>query len=774
MNIRNLGPILVPLIVVVFILFTLLSLKKKLWGRRVFSILLILLLLTTSYITNWPPFWPIQVKKANAAWYNVAWAKRRAITINHAQVAGSLTNFPIAIKFSNDSDLASNAKSDGSDIVFTSSDGISKLYHEIETYTSAQGNLIAWVTIPSLNTTTDVVIYMYYGNSGSMNQQQATSVWDTNYKAVYHFKEGTGTSVAESTTNNYTGTANGSPNWLTGVNSSPLGNSLHFNGSPDYVTNSSFSWPTGGNITVSYWNYNTTAETTVGGAAFGFSNTDNPNRVHAHSPWQPDGNLYWDYGDSTTTGRISTPYTIYYDKWTYITLVSSGTGNTFKAIYLNGVLANSAASSTGPLIALTGLDIARSVTTSTDYEKGAIDEMRISNTIRSAQWIQTEYQNQSNPTSFLNIAAAEARPAPVKVAFTNSAQTITAGTCSGAAKPLTLQLQDVNSSPSSPSASIVMRLSSDSPSETIYSDSSCSTPLTNGDITFTTADNSKTVYIIDTRKSASTWTLTASYQSGPGPIASTTQSITVNAGAATRLVVTLPGQTFTDGVGNSGANSTITAGSSFVLTKISATDDYFNVDPTYTGAKTLAYAGPSNAPDTTPPSYTTSVSFTTGQSTTTLTTTLFKAESTTITVTQAGTLGYASGGFTVIPGSVAASSSISPVTVSAATSPVNSNIIVTLTLKDTWQNPATNVLGTAITFNTTTSAFSLTRAPSDTNSSGVSTAYIQWSTTGSKTVIAVVSGTTLLSQPTVTVSAATTPDVSIGGGTKIKGGTKIQ
>src|SRR5205823_380661 len=67
----------------------------------------------------------------------------------------------------------------------------------------------------------------------------------------------------------------------------------------------------------------------------------------------------------------------------------------------------------------------------------------------------------------------------------------------------------------------------------------------------------------------------------------------------------------------------------------------------YSGIKTLSYSGPSTA--VTIPSFITSVSFTSGASTTTLTTSLKKAETTTITVTDGTVTGIASSAVTVYP-----------------------------------------------------------------------------------------------------------------------------
>jgi hypothetical protein len=125
------------------------------------------------------------------AWYNDGWAHRQKITIDNTKVsgAGSLTNFPMLITIASDANLASAARADGFDILFTSDDGTTKLDHEIELYVTATGELVAWVEIPSLSATVDTDIYMYYLNPSAADQSNATGVWDSDYKAVYHLNE---------------------------------------------------------------------------------------------------------------------------------------------------------------------------------------------------------------------------------------------------------------------------------------------------------------------------------------------------------------------------------------------------------------------------------------------------------------------------------------------------------------------------------------------------------------------------------------------------------
>ena len=133
-------------------------------------------------------------------WYvNSCWQYRKKLTLDASLVEADLTDFPVLISFTGDSDLADGAQSDFDDILFTSADGTTKLSHEIEAYDSANGDITAWVKIPSLSSSSDTDIYMYYGCGTACNQQNAAEVWSNNYAGVWHLKEATGTQSNDST-----------------------------------------------------------------------------------------------------------------------------------------------------------------------------------------------------------------------------------------------------------------------------------------------------------------------------------------------------------------------------------------------------------------------------------------------------------------------------------------------------------------------------------------------------------------------------------------------
>src|SRR3990167_10280897 len=58
------------------------------------------------------------------------------------------------------------------EFVFTGSDGITVLNHEIQAYDPSTGELAVWVVVPTLKATSNTELYVYYGgaSAGPTNQ----------------------------------------------------------------------------------------------------------------------------------------------------------------------------------------------------------------------------------------------------------------------------------------------------------------------------------------------------------------------------------------------------------------------------------------------------------------------------------------------------------------------------------------------------------------------------------------------------------------------------
>ena len=142
------------------------------------------------------------------------WPYMKEITINKSMVidtdsSDGETNFPVLIYRGADADLAAHAQASGNDIYITSSNGITRLSHEIEKYDSSTGELWLWVKVPVLLKSADTVLHMYYGNASCSSQQNKTDVWSNGYAGVWHMGDGATLNSADSSSFSNNGTATG-------------------------------------------------------------------------------------------------------------------------------------------------------------------------------------------------------------------------------------------------------------------------------------------------------------------------------------------------------------------------------------------------------------------------------------------------------------------------------------------------------------------------------------------------------------------------------------
>ena len=350
------------------------------------------------------------------SWYDETWKFRKTITIDHAKISGisDLSNFPVLISMSNDPDLKSNnVQSNGDDIFFTASDGITKLYHETESFNndSASGNLVAWVKVPTLYYTSDTVIYMYYGKSNAPNQQNSQSVWDSNYRAVWHLKEsGVGSSddFKDSTSNLYDGKGGGTSTQIpTKTLAGKIGSAQDFDGSNDYIVTSKNVISELTKYTISFWI--NSAANTANDMVLGENHSSQRFAIQLAGT-SPYGVQFVKNGNIAVTGSEPTSGT-----WHHYALVWDKNGGSNNAKwYRNGNL-DAQATVSGNMGSLTGDLVIGGDSQSNTWYDAIIDEMRISNVIRSADWIKTEFNNQNSPSGFYTITSPSVPSAPLSL-----------------------------------------------------------------------------------------------------------------------------------------------------------------------------------------------------------------------------------------------------------------------------------------------------------------------------------------------------------------------
>jgi len=350
-----------------------------------------------------------------------AWLYRKKITIDSTKVTATLTDFPVLVSIT-DADISAAARADGFDIYFTDDDGSTKLDHELERWDNGTGELIAWVKVPSLPNAVDKDLYVYYGNSGAADQQNAPGVWSNGYVGVWHLREDPGPGGSGDMKDSravHDATAESDMTTSDQV-AGQIGYGVDFDGSDDEVeAGDTAALSVTGALTVSAW-VNPTDLSTGGtypnaGIVSKYLGAGNERSYALFVDEEDDWAKFIVNSTGTTSGntKVESIATLSVSTWYYLTGVYEPSSSL--RIYIDGTVDNTNSTSIPASIYDSTADmwIGRQYSSQTKkHFNGIIDEARISNTARSADWILTEYNNQFDPATFLSVGAEEANGAP--------------------------------------------------------------------------------------------------------------------------------------------------------------------------------------------------------------------------------------------------------------------------------------------------------------------------------------------------------------------------
>ncbi|MBN1493847.1 MAG: LamG domain-containing protein [Candidatus Omnitrophica bacterium] len=349
---------------------------------------------------------------ADAAWLP-GWDKRVVLSISSDNIDSDLGYFPLPVF------LGTAVGSTNADVTFifdelqndanrfklavTKDDGMTQLYVEIEHWDSANEQAVLWVSSAdlTLSGSTGTTLYLYYDKDqadntayvGDTDSAPAENVWDDDFILVHHLKDATTSTTKDSTQYDFDGTK-ASANNPTQLNGK-IGKAQNF--TDDNINH--------GNLgitnmyTVECWML--ANNLTAGGgdqSTYGYSIMASSVNSSAHYPlwltaWKSEIR-FWAYeataigGERQTTGASLVTGALYH-------IVATATKSGNSKVFVNAAeklsFTNDGEENWTTIFTLGDLRPARAI-----YFDGMIDEVRVSDVIRSDAYIKASYHAEND------------------------------------------------------------------------------------------------------------------------------------------------------------------------------------------------------------------------------------------------------------------------------------------------------------------------------------------------------------------------------------------
>jgi len=328
------------------------------------------------------------------------WAKRVKLTIDQADIDADLANFPIFLYLSTSSGYNAKdisfifdeltADANRKKIAVTTSDGTTECKVEIEKWDDANEKALLWVKAPSITDVGNTDLYLYYdsthadndANVGDPESAPAMAVWDANFRMVHHMRDYNTSNIHDSTTNNVDGAkrAAGEPAVTT---SGKIDDAQSFDGTNDHILSGivDLKW----RPSLEIWIKTSTDGRYVldynsGTGTYGWECMIISHKLEFH----------YLAADGTAIVALASLATVDDGNWHHICITDDAT--TLR-LYIDGALDNSVATATPVWTTNMYVLWATYKITDNNYEfLGIQDEIRNSDTVRTASWIKATYE----------------------------------------------------------------------------------------------------------------------------------------------------------------------------------------------------------------------------------------------------------------------------------------------------------------------------------------------------------------------------------------------
>ncbi len=353
------------------------------------------------------------------------WGFYKNITFNHTNVTANLTNFPLYVNFTSDSDIGGRADATGQNIRFTASDGVTLLPYRRRTFAVAAGAATGQfvVLMPSISSSVDTVFRIWYDNSSAADGMGGSyQVYDDAYAIVTPMDQdpsGSAPQMTDVTYNTNNGTVSGSAMATTNSITGLAGLALSLTGTNMYIDYGSLyqQWRRFGeevsSLTVETLIAPSTVQLTRDGIILSRGVLSTTSTAGSFTIFRDDvgtvgpRNNTWacvirDVSNATTA-RIECADGIANTAgaWSGVAMSYLGSSATGLRMLINGTEDVNSPTSTASVASLLGsrsgdhITVGKQGITTTTLWGGGYDEMRMSYFTRPAEWIRATYLNLS-------------------------------------------------------------------------------------------------------------------------------------------------------------------------------------------------------------------------------------------------------------------------------------------------------------------------------------------------------------------------------------------
>jgi Concanavalin A-like lectin/glucanases superfamily/Domain of unknown function (DUF2341) len=327
------------------------------------------------------------------------WAYRKSLTVQASQVEATnaaLADYPLMVAIV-DTDLQTNATASGGDIRFTTPNG-SPLDFELEAY--QDGQLFAWVRIPSLSSATDTSLVMLYGNPNAEPASDGAATFGPGFELVWHLDGGPNDDAKDVTENGHDGVPKGD---LAEAASVPgfIHRGVELDGGDDYFDAGGIDF--GDSFTISAW---VRPHAPVAFNVLVANRDGNGNENGFNWGTWPNARLDFNVGNGNAQNNApGIDNTLVTSQWHYVVLVANR-ASASAASYIDGVEQTANNATLGDYQVSSNVHVGALTDASANFD-GVIDELRVSKQLRTPEWIRTSHRNYTVPHQFVIFGAQE-------------------------------------------------------------------------------------------------------------------------------------------------------------------------------------------------------------------------------------------------------------------------------------------------------------------------------------------------------------------------------